>query len=100
MDHTERDESEAPDESTSLLPQDNTALGASEHQIAPVNVERNASAGNDFESQEPPATAHTELDINRSDRSWTGIPSWLGWIAILALLLGFVADVNRDTKWC
>ena len=98
MDHIERDENETPDESTPLLPQDDAALGASEHQIAPVNVERNTNAGNDFESREPPATAHTELDTNRSDRSWTGIPRWLGWIAILALLLGFVADVNGDTK--
>jgi hypothetical protein len=94
MDHSEIDENELPDESATLLPQGNTALGASEPQIAPVSVERNANAGNDFESQEPPATAHTELDINRSDRSWTGIPSWLGWIAILALLLGFVVDIS------
>lgn len=95
MENTMMVENEVPDEFTALLPQGNKFLGAPEQQIAEDIFERNPNSGNSFEPQKSPATTPTELGINRSDRSWTGIPRWLGRIALLALFLGFVTNVPR-----
>jgi hypothetical protein len=87
MDNAEIDENRSPDESTPLLPSGNTLPWTAEPQTTEVTVQENAHS--EGETREP----HT----NQSGRSWAGLPSWLGWVALFALLLGCVASLTRIT---
>jgi len=102
---------ESLDDSTPLLLSQGTILSRTpEEQPIRVPPEETANSGNKvaFGVQE---TAFGELDLNQPRWSWigiperlrwidqalrfrTGLPAWLGWIAILALLLGCGASVT------
>jgi hypothetical protein len=102
---------ESLDDSTPLLLSQGTILsGTPEEQPISVPPEETVNSGNElaFGSQE---TAFGELSpnqprwywtglperlkwIDQALRSRTGLPAWLGWIAISALLLGCDANVT------
>jgi hypothetical protein len=88
MVNAEIDENRSPDELTSLLTSGNTLPWTPEPQTTEVAVQENAHS--EGETTEP----HT----NQYDRSWAGLPLWLGWVALFALLLGCVASLTRITR--
>jgi hypothetical protein len=74
-----------PDALTPLLPSQGTTP---DEQIIGVPAEETATSNDYLDSESSQVAVHTESDPNPDKRSWTGLPRWLGWIAILALFLG------------
>lgn len=63
-----------------------------DEQITGVTVEAATTSSDYLDSKSPQVAVDTKPDPNLNERSWTGLPRWFGWIAILALFLG--CDTN------
>lgn len=99
MENAKVDSNEAPDEFTPLLPPGNKISGGQQQDITEIPVEGNTDSRNGLESRISSLAVAVAVarkpDTNQSGRSWTGIPTWLGRIALLAMFLGCATNVSR-----
>jgi hypothetical protein len=93
-------DNESFDDSTPLLLSQGTILPeAPEEQPIRVSLEETSGlqeTATGEPDQNQPRWSWTGLPerLNQALRSRTGLPAWLGWIAILALLLGYDTNVT------